>query len=141
MSGNGTAKKKMATNATPAMASRARFLSAREPGVDVAERHNADHAGQHEERTGRDATAGLVHQPPDVDGELLRLRSREERAVAQRVQEPRLTDPPFLVDDDAVHDRDLTGRTTKRESGHPKPDPHRVAERYAVSRGNCRLAG
>ena len=49
------------------------------------------------------------------------------------MQEPALADPFLLVDDDAVHDRDLSGRAAKAERGHAQPHPERFAERDAVA--------
>ena len=40
-----------------------------------------------------------VEQPARVDGELLGLRTGQQHAVAQRVQEPALADPAPLVDE------------------------------------------
>jgi hypothetical protein len=102
MTGNGTSKKKIATNAAAASATIARFLSARLPTritasmttaitagaspknmpatigtwpvrrVDDAEHENRDDAGQDEQRAGRDSAGGAVQQPADVRRELLR---------------------------------------------------------------------
>jgi hypothetical protein len=44
------------------------------------------------------------------------------------VQEPVLADPLFFVDDDPVHDRDLSRRSAKAERGDTQPNPERVAE-------------
>ena len=44
-------------------------------------------------RAGDEPALGLVQQPADVDGELLRLGAGQEHAVVERVQEPRLADP------------------------------------------------
>ena len=85
MSGNGTPKKKIATNAAAAMPTITRFLSARLPmrstasstmastaafrpknsawtmpdlaerGIDQAQRHDGDEARQHEQRAGDEA--------------------------------------------------------------------------------------
>ena len=39
-----------------------------------------------------------------------------------------LADPPLLLDQDAMHDRDLTGGAAERERGDPQPDPERLAK-------------
>ena len=61
-----------------------------ERGIDAAQRHDGDDAGQDEQAAGHDAAGGPVHQPADIGGELLRLRSGQQHAVVQRVQEPAL---------------------------------------------------
>ena len=99
-----------------------------EGGVDQAERHDGEEARQHEQGAGDQAALGPVQQPADVDGELLRLRARQQHAVVERVQEPRLADPALLLDQDAVHHRDLPGGAAERESRDPRPGPHRLGE-------------
>ena len=79
-----------------------------------------------------------VQQPADIDRELLRLRPGQQHAVVQRMQEPALRDPVLLLDEDAVHDRDLAGRAAEAEQGDPQPDAQRFAEADAVI--GCRLA-
>jgi len=41
-----------------------------------------------------------MHQPADIGGKLLRLGSRQQHAVIERVQEPVFGDPALLVDQD-----------------------------------------
>ncbi len=57
--------------------------------------------------------AGSVQQPPDVGRELLRFGARQQHAVAQCMQETLFADPALLVDQDAVHDGDLSGGAAK----------------------------
>jgi hypothetical protein len=73
-----------------------------------------------------------VHQPAEVDGELVRLGSRQQHAVVERVQEPRLADPALLLDEDAVHHRDLPGGTAEAERRDLRPDPDGLAEGHAM---------
>ena len=152
MIGNGTAKKKIATKAAAASGlhrpalERApadpdhRLDDDRQHGglqaeegrgdeadlppqrVDDAERHQGDDAGQDEQAAGHEAAARAVHQPADIDGELLGLGSGQQHAVVQRMQEPALGDPPLLLDDDAVHHRDLPGRAAEAQGGDARPD-------------------
>ena len=42
-------------------------------GIDPAQDAERDQAGQHEQRAGDEAALGLVQQPADIDGELMRL--------------------------------------------------------------------
>ena len=73
-----------------------------------------------------------MHQPADIDRQLMGFRPRQQHAVAQRMQKPRFADPFLLVDDDPVHDRDLPGRTAETERGHAQPDAEGFSERDAV---------
>lgn len=59
------------------------------------------------------AASGAVQQPPDIDRQLLRLRTRQKGAEAQGVQEPTLPYPSLLVDKGVLHDRDLPSGTTE----------------------------
>ena len=59
-------------------------------GIDVAERHDGDDAGQDEQPAGHDAAERAVHQPADIGRELLRLGPGQQHAVVERVQKPAL---------------------------------------------------
>jgi len=68
-----------------------------------------------------------VHQPADIGRKLLRFGTGEQHAIVEGVEEPVLTDPPLLLDEDAVHHRDLTGGTAERECRDAQPDPKSFA--------------
>src|SRR5262249_32297479 len=68
----------------------------------------------------------------DIDRQLVRLGTRQQHAVAKRMQETVLADPFLLVDDDPIHDCDLTGRTAKAERGNAQPDKEGFSQRNAV---------
>src|SRR3954453_697068 len=106
---------------------------AAERGVDIAERHDRADAGYDKKPAGNDGTRPAMHQPADIDRQLMGFRPRQQHAVAQRMQEPVLADPFLLVDDDPVHDRDLPGRTAEAKHGHAQPDPKGFTERDAVA--------
>jgi len=72
------------------------------------------------------AAPDAVHQPADVGGELLGLGAWQEHAIVERMQEPVLADPALLLDDDAVHHSDLTGRAAKAQKRDTQPDPERL---------------
>jgi hypothetical protein len=111
--------------------------------VDVAERHDGDDAGQDEQAAGHDPASGTMHQPADIGRKLLRLRTRKQHAVIQRVLEPVLGDPILLLHQDPVHHRDLTGGTAETQHRHAKPDPKGLAYGRHASRrqrgGNRRV--
>ena len=94
-----------------------------EQGVDRAQGHDHDEARQHEQGAGDHAAPGTVQQPADVGRELLRLGARQQHAVVQRVQEPRLADPALLLDQDPVHQRDLARRPAEAEQPDLEPGP------------------
>jgi hypothetical protein len=52
------------------------------------------------------------------------------------VQKPALADPLFLVDNNPVHDSDLTGRTAETQRGDAEPNAEGFSQRDAVF-GRC----
>ncbi len=64
-----------------------------------------------------------MHEPTDVGRQLLCLGSRQQHAVVQRVQKPRFTDPLLLVDQNAMHDRNLTRGAAEAEQRDACPNP------------------
>jgi hypothetical protein len=110
-------------------------------GVDVAERHDGDDAGDDEQHAGHDAAERAVHQPADIGRELLRLRAGQQHAVVERMQEPLFRDPVLFLDDDPMHDRDLAGRPAEAQAGDPQPDAERLPQRHAVMRDRFGLCG
>ena len=59
----------------------------------------ASKPGSTNKRAGDQPAAGPVHQPADIDGKLLRLGTRQQGAVVQRLQESVLADPLLLLDE------------------------------------------
>src|SRR5207253_9289592 len=98
-------------------------------GVDVTQRPKNEDRWNNKERAGNDTAPNFVEEPADVDGELLRLRSRKEHAEIQRVQKARLADPFFLFDQLALHNRDLAGRSAERNESELQPKPEGFTER------------
>jgi hypothetical protein len=136
-------------NAAAASVSIALFLSARLPtrtteeqrdhqrhaaigGIDIAERHDRDDAGDDEEAAGHDPAERPMHEPADISRELLRFGTRQQHAVVEGMQKARLGNPAFLIDQDAMHHRDLAGRTTEAEQCDAQPDAERLAQRDSV---------
>ena len=73
-----------------------------------------------------------MHQPADIGRKLLRLGARQQHAIVEGMQEPLFRDPALLLDQNAVHDRDLSGGTAEAEACDAQPDFQRVPERDAV---------
>ena len=123
-----------------------RFEAEKDPGYErhVAKRHIDDRQHQDgqrtrhdEQRTSHEAAARTVQQPPDVRRELLSLGPGQQRAVIQRVQEPLFADPPLLVDDQLVHQRNLSRWTAKAEEADLEPYPRGFAKRHRVAGHPC----
>ncbi len=101
-----------------------RSFQAHEEGLDSAkvaiesvkprQHHNGEEARQHEEGPGNDPALRLVQEPPYVNGKLLGLGTGQQHAVVERVQEALLANPPFLLDEDTMHYRDLTCGSAER---------------------------
>jgi hypothetical protein len=83
-----------------------------------------------EERAGHDPTGDAVHAPGDVDRQLGCLRPRQQHREIQCPQEHRLADPALLVDELAVHDRDLAGRSAEIDEAELEPEAERLAKRH-----------
>ena len=60
---------------------------------------------------------------------MLRLGAGKQHAIVQCVQVSRLADPSFLVDEDAMHHRDLTGWAAETQQTDLQPDTDGIAER------------
>ena len=69
-----------------------------------------------------------VHEPADVDGELLRLGAGQQHAVVERVQEALLADPAAPLDQLAVHDGDLSRRAAEGDEAELDPEAERLRE-------------
>src|SRR5262245_40248658 len=78
--------------------------------VNEAESHYGDEPGQDEQRAGDETASGLMEKPTDVDGELLSLGTGQQHAVVEGMQKSILANPALLVDEDAMHHRDLPRR-------------------------------
>ena len=62
-----------------------------------------------------------VQQPSDVDRQLLGLRPWKQGAERKGMEKALLPDPTFLVDEGALHHRDLTSRAAERLQGDREP--------------------
>ena len=110
-------------------------------GVDVAQAHNGDDAGQNEQAARHNAAGSSVQQPADIGGKLLRLGPWQQHAVVEGVQEPLFRDPAFLLDQNAVHHRDLSGGAAEAERRDAHPRPERLAHGDAMRWHICNVAG
>jgi hypothetical protein len=111
-----------------------------EAHVDPAQHAQHQRARQHEQRTRHDPAPGAMQQPADVHRQLLRLRARQQHAVVERVQEARLADPAPLLDQFAMHQRDLPRRPAEAQPADPPPQAQGFGEGHRVRRSGRRCA-
>jgi hypothetical protein len=62
-----------------------------------------------------------MHDPADVSGKLLRLGAGQLLAVVQCMEKTMLGNPSLLLDENAMHDGDLTGRSAKAQERNSYP--------------------
>ena len=98
--------------------------------IEPCERDQDDKRGQHEQRARHDPAPRSMHEPSDVGRELLRFGTGKHHAVVQCMQESPLGDPPFPVDEVAMHDRDLPCRPAAADESELQP----VTERFGARR-------
>ncbi len=90
--------------------------------------HDRDGAGQNEEHARDQAAGDAMQKPAKISRKLLRLGPRQQHAEVQRLQETRLADPALFLDEEAMHDGDLPGRTAEAGEGDLRPCARRLFE-------------
>jgi hypothetical protein len=63
-----------------------------------------------------------MQQPPNIGGQLLGFRPRKEHAVIERMQEAGLIQPLLFIDNNAVHQGNLTRGPAKTYKANPNPN-------------------
>ncbi len=106
-------------------------------GIDVAQPKDGDEARKHEQSSGDQAANRPVEQPADIDRQLMGLWPGKQHAVVERMQEAMFADPSFFVDDDAVHDGDLSRRSAETERRNSCPHFRRLTQE-GLCRGSPR---
>ena len=85
---------------------------------------------RHQEAEPRDdAARDAVQAPAEPDRELQRLGARQQDHEVERIQVGALVDPAPLLDELAMHDRDLRDRPAEGNQPQPEPVPERLAAR------------
>ena len=87
-------------------------------------------ARQHEKKAGGETAKRAVKPPADIGGELHRLGTGKEHAEIQRMQKALLRDPPPLIDEQAMHERDLAGRPAEGQDADPAPEGERFGKAW-----------
>jgi hypothetical protein len=93
-----------------------------ELGVDERQRQHDDCARDDEQQSGDETADGSMHEPAEIDCELLGLRSWQKVAEIQGVQKPSVADPLAVIDDLAMKQRDLAGGTAKGQAADLEPE-------------------
>ena len=93
-----------------------------EISVGDAQAQHDDGARQNEEKAGGKPAQGAVQPPADISGELHCLGTRQQHAEIERVQVPVLGDPTPLLDEHAMHQRDLARRSAEGQQADLGPD-------------------
>src|SRR5688572_18775599 len=73
-----------------------------------------------------------MQPPPDVGRHLLGFRTGKEHAEVQRPQVLPLGDPPLLLHQLAVHDRDLSRRSPEVDEAELYPEPKGLPEAHRL---------
>src|SRR5262250_2892354 len=61
--------------------------------INPAQKSQCYQTGKHEQRSGENTAAHTMHQPANVDSELMRFRARKQHAVVERVKKSCLAYP------------------------------------------------
>ena len=99
-------------------------------GIGDAEPEHDQGARQYEKNAGGETAKRAVKPPADIGGELHRLGAGKEHAKIQSMQKALLSDPPSLLDEQAMHERDLTGRPAEGQDADPAPEGERFAKAW-----------
>ena len=99
-----------------------------EIGIQDAQAEDDEGARQHEEKSGGKSAERAVQPPADIGRKLHGLWPRQQHAEVQPMQEAVLGDPPPLVDEHAVHQRDLPRRSAERQHPDLRPDGEGLLE-------------
>ena len=96
--------------------------------IDHRQAQNHESAGQDKQKARGKPPLEAMHAPAGIGCELHRFWSRQQHAKAQRVEILLLGEPLFLVDDNAVHQRNLCRWAAEGEDADPRPNPKRFGE-------------
>jgi hypothetical protein len=98
-------------------------------GIEQTQAEHHERARQHEQNSGGQPSAHAMQEPSGIRRELLGLRPRQQHAEVKRMQEALLVDPLLLLDQNAMHQRDLAGRAAETDAAYFEPDAKRFRKR------------
>ena len=99
-----------------------------ESQIDRRQLRDDHRARQHEKQPGDQPAPHAMQQPAGIGGKLHGFRAGQQHAVVQRMQEARLVEPTLLVDQDAMHQRDLAGGPAERQQADPGENARRFGK-------------
>ena len=79
-------------------------------------------------KAGGETSNRAVKTPSDIGGELHRLGAGKKHAKVQRMEEALFRNPPPLVDEHAMHQRDLTRGAAQGQNADPGPQRERFGK-------------
>ncbi len=98
--------------------------------VSDGEREHDRGTGQHEEKAGGETADRPVEPPADVSGELHRLGAGKQHAKVKRMQEALFRNPAPLIDDEAMHQGDLSGGAAEGQEADFAPERERLGKAW-----------
>ena len=78
--------------------------------------------GNNKQQPGNQAPAQTMGQPADIGSKLHGFRPRQQHAEIQRVQKPVIGNPFAVLNDLAMHQRNLASRSAKGQQSDLRPD-------------------
>ena len=97
-------------------------------GIEHRQPQDDERAGQDEQQAGRQSAPKAVELPADPYGELLRLGSGKQVAEIQGVKILVFAHPSTLIDEFAMHQRDLPGRPPEAQEPYPRADTQQLGK-------------
>ena len=84
--------------------------------------------GSDEQQPGRQPASDAVQPPARIGRELHRLGPRQQHAEAECGKKTALVQPPLLIDENAMHQRDLCRRSAERKQADLTEHGHDLRE-------------
>src|SRR5260370_24931513 len=94
-------------------------------GIEQTEPQEDGGRGKNKQGTSQESSYFSVQLPTNVDGELLRLRSRQQHAVTQCVEEMVGIDPATLLNQFGLHDREMSCCASEADPAQFPPESER----------------
>src|SRR5262245_37013005 len=104
-----------------------RHIAVRDGEPAQSEQH--EYRRQDEVGAGNNPPEHAVESPAEVDGQLSCLWAWQQHREIQRAQEQTLGDPALLIDQLAVHARDLPRRAAEADEAELQPEAKRITKR------------
>lgn len=96
-----------------------------ELGVGQRQRQHYQRTGKYEQEPRNQPAPDAVKPPANVGRQLHRLRAGQEHAEVEAAQKSPIVDPALLIDQNAMHEGDLSGRSAERQQTDLRPRSRR----------------